>query len=182
MKGIRKDLGTFMTKTEMSKRQLSAILGQVRANLLALPFLRAFTGNLVEFFARKSEDPWDSKHPITQDIKDELQKVRKIFDAWSGRPFPSKPTTVLHSDSSDLGWGGLDPNSGEKVQEYWRDRKDLHINVKEMEAAINTVCSLAKKNETVELNVDNQVIYYYLAKGGGRRTPSTNCSNPSGNG
>jgi hypothetical protein len=182
MKGIRKELGKFITKTEMSKRQISAILGQIRANLLALPFLRAFTGDLVEFLAKKAQDSWDSKHLISPEIKGELKKVRELLEFWSGRPFPQKATRILHSDSSDLGWGGLDPISGEKIQEYWRDKKDLHINVKEMEAAINTVRSLSKRNETVELNVDNQVIYYYLSKGGGRKTPSTKCCSPFGTG
>ena len=37
-----------------------------------------------------------------------------------------------------------------------------------MAAAISTVKSLAKQGQVVELNVDNQVIYYYLTKGGGK--------------
>ena len=92
---------------------------------------------------------------------------------WTGRPFYQKPTRVLHSDSSDFAWGGLDIHSGEKVQEYWRQRSHLHINQKEMEAAIGTVQSLAKPGETVELNVDNKVLFYYLNKGGEEKIPST---------
>ena len=171
IKGIRKELGKFLVKREMSKRQMSAILGQIRANLLALPFLRAFTSLLANFLQEKSHEPWDSKHLISPDVKMQLQEIRSLLQNWSGRPFPAKATRVLHSDSSTLGWGGIDVNSGEKIQEYWREKKELHINVKEMAAAINTVRSLAKVGETVELCVDNQVIYYYLQKGGGRKNP-----------
>ena len=44
MKGIRKELEKFIAKTEMSKRQISAILGQIRANLL--PGAKLQTGSL----------------------------------------------------------------------------------------------------------------------------------------
>ena len=42
VKGLKKELGKFVKKTVMSKRQVAAILGQVRSNLVAMPFLRAF--------------------------------------------------------------------------------------------------------------------------------------------
>jgi hypothetical protein len=171
VKGIRKELGKFVTKTEMSKRQVAAILGQIRANLLALPFLRAFTTLLVNFLATKSGDSWDSRHIISPEIKGELLQVKTLLESWGGRPFVAKPSRTLHSDSSDTGWGGIDPASGQFVQEFWRENSHLHINVKEMAAAINTVQSLAKPGENVLLCVDNQVLFYYLQKGGGRKNP-----------
>jgi hypothetical protein len=171
MKGVRRELGKFITKSQMSKRQISAILGQVRANLLALPFLRAFTSEMVQFLKQRSQDPWDTQYPVPQVVKKELIEVRKILEGWEGRPFPTKATRILHSDSSTLGWGGLDIQSGEKIQDFWRQQKDLHINKKELLAAISTVQSLARGGETVELNVDNQVLFHYLNKGGGRKGP-----------
>ena len=69
------------------------------------------------------------------------------------------------------GVGGIDLVSGKFVQEFWREESDLHINVKEMGAAINTVKSLAKPGENILLCVDNQVLFYYLQKGGGRKNP-----------
>ena len=86
IKSIRKELGKFVTKTEMSKRQVAAILGQVRANLLALPFLRAFTTLLVNFLAEKSGDSWNSKHPVSQEIKSELQEIKSVLEKWGGDP------------------------------------------------------------------------------------------------
>ena len=47
---------------------------------------------------------------------------------------------------------------------YW------HINIKELLAATNTVKSLAKKWQTIKLNVDNVVAFYYFVKGGGRKS------------
>ena len=96
------------------------------------------------------------------------------MEQWGGRPFVSKPTKVLHSDSSDNGWGGINPHTGQFVQKYWREESYLHINVKEMKAAIHTVQSLAKANDKVLLCVEKQEIFYYLQKGGGERILSTN--------
>ena len=91
---------------------------------------------------------------------------------------PLKATKVLHSDSSSHGWG-VDVESGKLVQEYWREKSTLHINEKELAAPINTVQSLSKQGETVCLCVDNQVMYYYLTKGGGEeKLPSIKCCNP----
>ena len=45
--------------------------------------------------------------------------------------------------------------------------------MKELEAAINTVQSLAKSGEHITLKVDNSVTFAYLTKGGGR-IPSLN--------
>ena len=175
---IKKDLGKFITKKEMAKRQIAAILGQVRSNLLALPFLRAFTTEMVQLLAQTAQESWDRKFPISAEIKKELKKVGEILDSWSGRNFPQKAGKILFSDSSDWGWGGLNPNTGEQIQEYWREQSHLHINLKEMLAAINTVKSLSKAHENVELNVDNQVIYYYLQKGGGRKNPFNHLLQP----
>jgi hypothetical protein len=55
------------------------------------------------------------------------------------------------------------------VQEFWREQSTLHINQKELVAAVATIKSLAKPRETVVLHVDNQVTYSYLKKWGGRK-------------
>ena len=78
--GLRKELGKFVTKSSMTKRQVSAILGQIRSNLIAMPFLRAFTSLLVKFLRDKNQDPWDSRHQISKDIKDQsIEGHQKAF-------------------------------------------------------------------------------------------------------
>ena len=42
----------------------------------------------------------------------------------------------------------------------------MHISVKELQAAINTVRSLVNPMELVHLSVDNSVSFAYLSKGG----------------
>ena len=94
--------------------------------------------------------------------------MSSVMEAWKGRTFQGKtPVKELPSDSSQEAWAGVDVTTGRLVQEFWRDKRGLHINVKELEAAINTVQSLAKEKEHVLLKADNSVTYAYLTKGGG---------------
>lgn len=106
VKALRKELGKFITKTNMSKRQLAAILGQVRSNLVAMPFLRAFTSLLVGFLKQNASKSWESSHQIPQTLKDQLQDIKLLLQNWQGRPFTQSPTRFLHTDSSTYGWGG----------------------------------------------------------------------------
>ena len=67
----------------------------------------------------------------------------------------------------------MDTKTGTFVQDFWREKRTLHINYKELEAAVATVKSLARPGETVNLCVDNTVAFSYLKKWGGR-IPSLN--------
>ena len=105
---------------------------------------------------------------IPEDLKKEVIRLNALTAQWKGRPFNQKVAVrTLHSDSSDRAWAGINIHTGEKIQEFWRERDGLHINIKEMEAAISTVKSLAKPKEVVHLCVDNSTTFWYIKKGGG---------------
>ena len=88
---------------------------------------------------------------------------------WKGQKFFGQvPIRNLHSVSANWGWGGVDITTGNHVQDYWRDKSGLHINIKELQVAVDTVKSLAHPGENVTLCVDNSVAFSYLMKGGGR--------------
>jgi transcriptional regulator of met regulon len=174
IKAISKELGKLLTNREMSCRKMAAILGATRSFLMAMPFLRAFTDQLVQFVNQQETVGWDQKLLIPQTLKEQVKEMASILKEWKGRTFQGKtPVGELHSDSSQEAWAGVDKTTGALVQEFWREKRHLHINVKELEAAINTVQSLAKHGEHVTLKVDNSVTYWYLTKGGGR-IPSLN--------
>ena len=79
---------------------------------------------------------------------------------------PSGSCTPTHLRQDGLAW------TGTVVQEFWRGQDGLHINVKELQAAINTVRSLGKPKELVHLSVENSLSFAYLSKGGGRLHPT----------
>ena len=173
VKTVRKELGKLVTHKELTPRKMAAILGTVRSFLTALPFLRAFTDKLCSFVDLNVKFGWDSPQPIPWDLQEQIRNVKEIIDNWKGRSMlgEDQPTRSLHSDSSGHGWGGKDLLEGTELQEFWRDQSGLHINVKELLAAIATVKSLAKRGERVLLGVDNSVAYSYLRKQGGKKGP-----------
>ena len=72
----------------------------------------------------------------------------------------------------------MDIEKGGLVQEWWREESCLHINQKELRAAVGTVQALAKPGDTVHLSVDNTVAYSYLKKQGGRKPVFNNILKP----
>ena len=168
MKTVRKELGKILTHSDMSCRKMAAILGATRAFLMAVPVLRAFTDQLVQFVNQQNSHGWDQKVKIPSQLKQQVKEMHLLMEEWKGRTFQGKTTVrELHSDSSQEAWAGVDVTSGKMVQEFWRSRSILHINVKELEAAINTVQYLAKPKEHICLKEDNAVTYHYLLKNGG---------------
>ena len=139
---------------------MSAILGSVRSFLMTMPFLRAFTDQLVQFVKQQRYQGWDKKLKIPLELQEQVRELNGIMEKWKGRNFQGKANIrELHSESSQNAWAGIDINSKEIVQEFWREKSVLHINVIELEAAINTALSLAKPRENVSLSVDNSVIF-----------------------
>ena len=158
LKTISRELGKLLTHEVLSCRKMAAILGATRSFLMAMPFLRAFTDQLVQFVKMERSHGWDKTLSVPQVVKDQVKEMHSIMKEWRGRTFGGKsPVRILHSDSSQKAWAGVDLTSGRLVQEFWRDRETLHINVKELEAAINTVKSLASPGEKAALSVDNTV-------------------------
>jgi hypothetical protein len=148
---------------------MAAILGNIRSFLMAMPFLRAFTDHMLAFVNQQGKWGWDSPLEIPQALQQEVRELNHLTSTWPGRPFQEKVVArKLHSDSSNHGWAGVDIGQGTVVQEFWREKNGLHINVKELDAAVQTVKSLAKPKEVVHLSVDNSVAFAYLNRGGGR--------------
>lgn len=176
VKMVRKELGKLLTLRTISCRKVAAILGQVRSFLTALPALRAFTDHLVAFTNKHAATGWDTNLTIPGDLQEQVKEVGLILASWKGRRFEGdKETREIYSDSSNYGWGALETQSGNQVQDFWRSEMGLHINIKELKAAVAAVQSLAHPGEVVHLAVDNQVAYHYLRKGGGYPTSTKFC-------
>ena len=89
----------------MSKRQMAAILGQIRANLMAFPFLRAFTSSLASFLKLHCDTRWDTKFPIPGEVKIQLQEVRGLLSTWTGRPLRKNLQEVCTQTAAIMpGW------------------------------------------------------------------------------
>jgi len=167
---IRKELGKIVTHQFLSCRKMAAILGAIRSFLTALPMLRSFTDAMVMFVRKNTHVGWDTPLKVPEMLRKEVLNLKETLVQWPGRSFVQSPAQkTLHSDSSQFAWGGINVKTKECVQEFWRSAKTLHINVKEMWAAVKTLQSLSHPNEKVHLVVDNAVTYHYFRKGGGRK-------------
>ena len=170
LKSVRRELGKLIVHQTMSPRKMAAILGQVRSFLTAMPFLRAFTNQMLSFVDHQKTMGWDCHIPVPQSLQEEVKKIKNLMLTWKGRIFQGHcPVRELHSDSSNHAWAGVDLTGKQEVQEFWRDKSGLHINVKELLAAVSTLKSLARPKEHVTLAVDNSVAFSYLRKGGGKK-------------
>ena len=168
LKTIRKELGKLVTHRTLTCRKVASILGQVRSYLVALPFLRLVTDQLLQFSNLHKTKGWDHGVPLADEFRRQVVELETYLHPGFGRKFFTPPSRNLHSDSSQEGGGGLDPESGALVHDFWRHQRTLYINYKELEAAVATVKSLARPGESIKLSVDNTVAYSYLKKWGGR--------------
>ena len=168
LKMIQREFGKVRVAETLTCRKMASILGCVRSCLVALPCLRAFTDQLSRFVNLQTQFGWDHVITIPQALKEQLQELKEILQNWKGRKFCQAVTKTLHSDSSDFAWAGINPATGEAVQEFWREKSVWHINLKELLAAISTVQALVKPGESIKLCVDNTTAFYYLKKQGGR--------------
>ena len=107
LKMIRKELGKIVTHSCMTPRKMAAILGTVKSFLVAMPFLRAFTDQMIKFVDHSKKLSWDHPIQIPQLLKKELLEIKTLLMDWEGRKFQGRiPVRELHSDSSHHGWGG----------------------------------------------------------------------------
>ena len=170
LKSIRKELGKLVTHSHLTPRKMAAILGVIRSFLTAMPCLRAFNSHMLQFIMEHRSLGWDTPVQISWALKQEVLALKDLLHNWTGLPFlPAKTDHILHSDSSQHGWAGVDLTHNSAIQEFWRSAGQLHINVKELFAAVQTIKSFAKPKSTVHLCVDNSVAFSYLHKGGGRK-------------
>ena len=138
LKVIQKELGKLVTHHSLTCRKVASILGQVRSYLVALPFLRLVTDQLLSFSNLHKTMGWDHAVTISHEFLQQVLELETFLHPGFGHKFFAPPSRSLHSDSSQEGWGGLDPISGSFVHDFWRHKRTLQINYKELEAAVAT--------------------------------------------
>ena len=156
----------------LTYRKMASILDPVQSYLVALPFLRLVPDQLAKFSNMHLSEGWDFKISIPEKLKTQLRELNELLVPGFGRPFSQKCTGNCTTTVPPTP-GGLEPSTGNFIQEFWREKSSLHINEKELLASVSTFKSLARLGETVRLNVDNTVAYRYLTKWG-RKIPRFN--------
>jgi len=86
-KFVRKELGKLLTHSFMSPRKMAAILGATRSFLVATPFLRAFTDEMVSFVNKHQRFGWDSKFPVPQHLQEQVREVKSLMESGKEENF-----------------------------------------------------------------------------------------------
>ena len=61
---------------------MAAILGATRSFLMAMPFLRAFTDQLVLFVNQQEHIGWDKKVQIPSTLQAQVKEMGILMDQW----------------------------------------------------------------------------------------------------
>jgi hypothetical protein len=171
------------TVARMAGYLVSMEAGCVYAQRLSYPFLACLKT------VHKYQE-WYKSVPLTPEAVTALQIVCN-HDSWlswaCGKPFDGYVADRwVATDSSTLASGGsiidapkswtdflalrlLDVPKARTVSRLWRDRKLLHINVKELLAFIDVLDTFASELQGLRIGavVDNTVAASYIRKGGG---------------
>jgi hypothetical protein len=87
LKSVRKELGKLVTHSSLSTRKMAAILGTVRSFLAAMPFLRAFTDNMLAFVNQHKCHGWDTKLVLPPALQCEVRRLGELMVGWKGQKF-----------------------------------------------------------------------------------------------
>ena len=75
LKAIRKVLGKLVTHQRLTCRKVASILGQVRSYLVALPFLRLVTDQLLQLSNLHRTKGWDHGVHISPEFRSQVQEL-----------------------------------------------------------------------------------------------------------
>lgn len=161
----------------VTRKAISHLCGVCVSLMLAMPWARFYTRSL--YWDMGSGRPRDARGRVRlshQSVRDLLKWQTLTREELAGRPMvPRKPTTAIHSDAADVGWGGtlnsqdLRPGVSGQWQAQgiwsWQDRVES-ISYRELKAIrLLLTGSLGKRvvqegHKNVLLHVDNQAVVH----------------------
>lgn len=153
-------------------RQVTSILGKVRSLLFAVPQAKLLTDQMVWLLQKNHNIPWETKVHIPQAVLSQIEVAIGELKLWKGRKFSLPlPQAKLYTDASDQGWGAtvdFHPQAHPAYGWFIGPQAQLHINVKEGEAAHQALLVYGLRDTHIHLYTDNTTLWWYIHKWGGR--------------
>jgi len=143
-------------------RDLARLIGKMSATAMAVlpvPLCYRSLQHLKNQALLASFGNFETKVPLDQWAKEELQWWSQELPRWNGRPItPPSPDLTVETDASLLGWGAV----AEKVSTggLWsEEERQMHINHLELLGAVLAVQTYTKDREVsrVHLRMDNRL-------------------------
>jgi hypothetical protein len=96
---------------------------------------------------KATEKGWDFQQIVPTQLKNQLKEIKKLFIHLERKAFCKQSQSADSFRLFNNCLGRVRRKTGEIVKGVWRKKASLHINVKELEAAICSVKSLASKTK-----------------------------------
>ena len=145
-------------------KELAALAGKAQFLYLAIPVARFYLRELHDVAVTASS--WSAQVKMTNQLQRDLRWWIQVPREKNGADmFASRATAVLHTDSSQYGWGGV-LNSAEEARGFWYGPdRDEHITWKELKAVRLAVESFLPhlRGRRVLLHEDNQSVVAVLS-------------------
>lgn len=173
---IRDKCSRLLEQKRVTVRDVAAIVGKMTATLLAvLPAPLHYRHLQMEKAKALLAGglSYESVVHLTPECRKELSWWIQYLHSWNGRTLITPDTgIVITSDASNLGWGA---HTGDQVtQGLWSpaERRDLHINVRELRGARFALQAFCKSttDKHVHLLLDNSAAVAHINKMGGTKS------------
>ena len=145
-------------------KELAALAGKAQFLYLAIPVARYYLREMHDVVA--TAHSWSAQVKVTNQLQRDLRWWMRVPEERNGADmFTSRMTAVLHTDSSQYGWGGV-LNEELEARGFWYGTdREKHITWKELKAVRLSVESFLPllRGGRVLLHEDNQAVVGVLS-------------------
>ena len=137
---ILQRIRNLLMSRQILVRQVSSMVGLMQsakwAVMPAVIYYRFLQRDLNSALEETGRD-YDSSIMLSQEARQELKMWLTNLEMWHGRAMVmSRPSLIIQTDASLLGWGAVCLNTGKEANGLWsREETMLHINVLELMTA-----------------------------------------------
>ena len=174
---ILQRIRNLLMSRQILVRQVSSMVGLMQsakwAVMPAVIYYRFLQQDLNSALEETGRD-YDSLIMLSQEARQELKMWLTNLEMWHGRAMVmSRPSLIIQTDASLLGWGAVCLNTGKEANGLWaKEETMLHINVLELMTAWFAIQTLVNvtTGAHVRFQMDNTTAVSYINKQGGTKS------------
>ncbi len=159
----------------VSLRLLAKLIGKLVASEPGVEFAQLHYKPLEKFkekHVKFHHGDYNAEVQLTSVCRTEIQWWIDNLRNSSNPISRGKPSYILHTDSSRIGWGAINNTTGDSTGGHWSiDEQDQHINFLELKACYLGLLSLCStyKDVHIQIYMDNTTSCAYITHFGGKK-------------
>ena len=163
LKTIRKELGKLVTHRTLTCRKVASILGQVRSYLVALPFLRLVTDQLLQFSNLHKTKGWDHGVPLADEFRQQVVELETYLHPGFARKFFT-PLREICIPTVPRRVGGVGPGVRSIDSRFLATPKNFAHQLQRVGGCSGHGEKFGSSRRVHQIECDNTVAYIYLKK------------------